>query len=414
MITPPRKTSPPWSSTTKLVVGLTFVAILAGLLIYFRSLLSSLILAFVVSYLIYPLAKYFCRKFRFSWPLSINLIFTLVILVFLGLLTWGGITIVEQMGSLISFLERTIAQLPNTLNQISQMSFSLGPFQFDLKNLDLLAIGNQILNFVQPLVNQAGGMIGTLATGAASTLGWSLFILVISYFVLLESAGSSERLINLELPGYQDDFKRISEELSRIWNAFLRGQIIIILLTIIVFVILLGALGVHYYYVLAILAGLARFVPYIGPWICWTIYFLVPLLQGYTLFGLTPPVYALIVVGSAILIDTILDNVLVPRVLSGVLKLHPAAVLVAAIVGASLLGLVGIVLAAPVLATLNMFAKYMFRKMFDKDPWEGIESSTQENRQTKIWKSFISTFERIKNWYKNRTQKETNDQKEIK
>jgi predicted PurR-regulated permease PerM len=413
MTSSPKKTSPPWSNTTKLVVGLTFVAALAGLLIYFRSLLSSLLLAFVVSYLIYPVAAYFCRKLKFPWALSINLIFALVIIVLLGLLTWGGITIVDQMGSLITFLEKTINQLPDTLNQISQMTFSIGPFQFDLKQLDLSTIGTQILNFVQPLVNQAGSTIGTLASGAVSIIGWAFFVLVVSYFVLLESEGRRESLINLELPAYQEDFKRLSDELSRIWNAFLRGQFVIILLTIIAYTILLGILGVRYYYVLAILAGLARFVPYVGPWITWTIYFLVPLFQGYAPFGLTAPVYALLVVGIAILTDTILDNVLVPRVLSGALRLHPASVLIAAIIGASLLGIVGIVLAAPVLATLSLFVKYMIRKMFDKDPWEGFEQSTgANNRQTRIWVTIVALYKKVIDWIRIRTKRGVREQEE--
>jgi predicted PurR-regulated permease PerM len=57
------------------------------------------------------------------------------------------------------------------------------------------------------------------------------------------------------------------------------------------------------------------------------------------------------------------------------LKVHPAAVLVAAIVALDLLGVLGVVIAAPMLATLQLAARYVVRKLFDLDPWEGLEEN---------------------------------------
>jgi hypothetical protein len=54
------------------------------------------------------------------------------------------------------------------------------------------------------------------------------------------------------------------------------------------------------------------------------------------------------------------------------LKVHPAVVLIAALIGLSLLGLIGVVVAAPVLATVQLFSNYIFRKMLDEDPWQGM------------------------------------------
>jgi hypothetical protein len=48
---------------------------------------------------------------------------------------------------------------------------------------------------------------------------------------------------------------------------------------------------------------------------------------------------------------------------------HPAAVLVAAIIAANLIGIIGLLLAAPVLATLKLLAGYTLRKLLDQDPW---------------------------------------------
>jgi hypothetical protein len=56
------------------------------------------------------------------------------------------------------------------------------------------------------------------------------------------------------------------------------------------------------------------------------------------------------------------------------LRVHPAAVLVAAIISASLLGVLGVVIAAPMLATLQLFGQYTLRKMFDLNPWPLVDA----------------------------------------
>jgi predicted PurR-regulated permease PerM len=51
------------------------------------------------------------------------------------------------------------------------------------------------------------------------------------------------------------------------------------------------------------------------------------------------------------------------------LGVHPAAVLVVAIIAANLIGLIGLILAAPVLASATLIGRYIMRKLLDRDPW---------------------------------------------
>ena len=89
--------------------------------------------------------------------------------------------------------------------------------------------------------------------------------------------------------------------------------------------------------------------------------------------GLVPWQYALVVIIFVVIVDQIFDNLVSPRVLGQTLGVHPAAVLVAAIIAANLLGLIGVVLAAPVLASLMLIGRYTLRKMLDLDPWPETE-----------------------------------------
>lgn len=369
----PKPSSPRWNNTTKLVVALTFVAILAGLLIRFRQIIGPLIIAFVLAYLLYPLASFLHRRVKLSWRLAATLVFLILLLAFLGLLTWGGFAVVEQVQSLITFLQVQIRNLPQLIANLTSKPLEWGPFYFDFATLDLTSLTNQLLGMVQPLLSNTASILGSIATGTFTTIGWALFSMLVGYFILSDSGGERSAFVRLQVPGSNEDIRRIRVELSRIWNAFLRGQIIIFTITVLLYILLLGALGVNFYFGLAFIAGLARFVPYVGPAVAWITYGLVALLQGSTIFGLQPFPYALVVVGVAWLTDVIMDNFVVPRMMGDTLKVHPAAVMVAAIVFASLFGIIGVVLAAPVLATAKLILNYATRKMFDQDPWEGME-----------------------------------------
>jgi predicted PurR-regulated permease PerM len=366
--------SPKWSNTTKLIVGLTILGIFAFLFNKFQSLLAPLLLTFILVYLMYPPSNWFSRVLHLNWRLSVTVVFFILFLSIAGLLTWGGISLIDQGQSLLKFLEDIIINLPATLNTIVNTPITIGPFKFDMYHFNLNPIGSQITSTIQPLFGQIGSLLGTIATGAASFVGWFLFIMIMAYFILAETAGKPERIMYLDIPGYSEDFRRLGILLGRVWNAFLRGQILIIGFVILVYSILFGALGLRYFFGLAIIAGLARFLPYIGPFIAWTTYALVAYFQGNTLFGFSPFGFAVFIVGTAWLTDLIIDNFVATRVMANVLEVHPAAILIAALIGANLIGITGVILAAPVLATVELVFSYVSRKLFDLDPWEGIDT----------------------------------------
>ena len=362
-------TSPSWGTNTKLVVALTIIVIVGALLVKFQFILTPLLIALVLAYLFHPVADFTQRRVRFSWNASVGLIYLIITILLLGLLTLGGVGLVQQIQSLVIVLQDALRTLPQLIENISGHVYQIGPFKLDFSSLDLKDLSTQVLGMVQPLLSRTGSLLAIAAGSAANFLGWTLFVILVSYFVLSESGGLRNRIITVDIPGYAKDLGRLSRELGRVWNAFLRGQIIIFFLTVFVYTIVLSVLGLHYAIGLAFLAGLARFVPYIGPAINWVILVLVAYFQAYKLFELSPFYYSLIILVIALFIDQIFDNIVSPRILSDALKVHPAAVLVAAIIAANLLGILGVVVAAPILATATLLWKYTMRKMLDLDPW---------------------------------------------
>lgn len=391
--------SPPWGTNTKLVVALTIVVILGALLVKFQFVITPLLMAFMLSYLFHPIADFIQRKARFSWAAAVGIIYLVVLIILLGGLTAGGVGLVQQIQSLVATVQRLATDLPHLIERFSHRVYQLGPFSVDFQSLDLEQLSTRALEMIQPFLSQTGTLLSSVAGGAANFLGWTFFVIMVSYFVLAESGGMRNRIFPLTFPGYTHDVERLTRELGRIWNAFLRGQIILFLLAVVVYFIVLATLGVHYAIGLAFVAGLARFVPYVGPAINWALLFLISYFQTYKLFGLAPLHYSLIVLVIALLIDQVFDNLISPRILSDSLRVHPAAVLVAAIVAANLLGLLGVVIAAPIFATVALFWRYIIRKMLDLDPWPPGEEH-QSTSTLRLFASIRSFFRKIASKFK--------------
>jgi predicted PurR-regulated permease PerM len=376
-ISPP--VSPKWGPTMKLIVGLTFVSIVAGLVVYFRGLIGPIILAFVLSYLLHPLAERFSSLTRLSWKSSVNIIYLVLLVLLASSITVAGFAVVQQIQNLILVVDRFFNNLPVIVADLSTRTYIFGPFEFALAQLELSGVTERLLAYFQPLLGRIGSLVSSAASSAAATLGWILFVLIISYFLLADASRVPEQLPYIQMPGYDEDLRRLGIELKRSWNAFLRGQLILITFVLICYTILMTVLGVRYAIAIAILAGLSRFVPYVGTATAWTVTVLVAFFQPFNYFGLDPWQYTLLVIGSAVILDQIFDNLISPRLFGQTLGIHPAAVLIAAILSANLIGLIGLVLAAPAVATFKLVGRYIFRKMLDLDPWPVEDEVAQQN-----------------------------------
>src|SRR4026209_1663032 len=290
--------SPRSSPATQLLVGLVIVGIVAFLLNRFATLITPLLLIFILAYLLHPLTSGISRGLRISWRAAVNLLYLGILIILIGLITLGGVGLVQQVQSLIGVIQDFVTNLPTYVENISTQVYQFGPFKLDMKtiDLDLNTISQQLLSFLQPLLGRTGNIVAALAGGAAEVLGWTFFVLLVSYFVMAESSGLQSDLFKVEVPGYTEDLRRLGNELSRIWNAFLRGQIFIFALALVIYIIVLSLLGVRYALGLALMAGLAKFLPYIGPAITWVVMALVTFFQPDKLFDLQAWVYTTIVV----------------------------------------------------------------------------------------------------------------------
>jgi predicted PurR-regulated permease PerM len=124
---------------------------------------------------------------------------------------------------------------------------------------------------------------------------------------------------------------------------------------------------------LGLLAGILEFIPNIGPVLASIPAILLALFQNESswLGSLVGPFwFALIVLLLYGLIQRVENVYLVPRIIGRSLNLHPLVVLIGAVVGASVAGIFGILLAAPLLATARLILAYIYHKLLDQPPFE--------------------------------------------
>ena len=361
--------SPKWEWPTKIIIGLILLGILVFLIARFHNYLNLMITAFVVSILLQPLAKLLERLLRIKWRLAVLIVYLLVFGLVIFLIARGGVFILEQARSLVDSLQTSLLPI---IEQLSQKPVNIGSFTFTLPKLDTNFLVTMVQERLVPLAGQAPGAVGKTVSVVGGFLFNFFLTFMVSLFITSESEATNGHIFQISIPGYEYDLRRMGRELSNTWNAFIRGEFIVIGTAILIFSTMLGILGLPNFLILGIIAGLGRLVPYVGAWVGWLAFGLTAFFMKTNVFGVQPIVFALIVIGISLFVDSLLDNVLTPKVMGNALEVHPAAILISALVMAQLFGLLGIVLAAPVLASLKLFLRYITRKLMDQDPWEGI------------------------------------------
>ncbi len=364
--------SPRWQNTTKQYIVVTLLVLIGISLFFLRNMIGPLIFALILTYLNHPLVSFLHRKTGLSWKLSVSVIYIAIVLGIIGFLAWGGIALYSQAENMVAFLLESIENFPETLNELLQANENVSPFVAQFNDLSNSALGTQLSEALQGLLRNLGGGLATLAQGAISKLGWLFFILGISFFILLESKGIAVGSVKFPIEGYEFDFLMAKQQFSRIWNSFLRGQVILMVFTIWLYTVVFSILSLRYSLILALLVGLARLIPYVGSTVAFAAYAFVAFFQGSSIFGLDQGTYAAVIVLIAFVIDKVMDGFLTPKVMADTLMIHPALVLIFAIICSRMFGFIGILIAAPVVASLKLILNYILRKLRDQDPWEGM------------------------------------------
>lgn len=370
-------TSPPWSNVIKGVVAATSVVLVAILIWRFRALISPLIFAAILAYLLNPLVAQAMRRLKLQRGTAVLTVYLGFILVALGLLGVVGFVAFSQA-------DRLVTLLPNAANaaygwftgNIASLSVGFGGLRFapfaGVDDRSILTAISQLLGGFNYL--QGGTVAANLLGGSISVLSTLFVVMFVAIYLSRDTPIFGRSMQDIAaIPGYQHDVARLSREFIKIWDAYLRGQVLLALSMFVVVTLALTIMGVNYSLALGGLAGLLEFLPVIGPVVSTLAAIAVAVFQDGNWLGLSPLWYALLVVAVMVILQQVEGAVLVPRFVGGALDLHPVVIIVVVLMGTSLAGILGAVLAAPVAASAKLLGGYGWRKMFDLSPFPDEE-----------------------------------------
>jgi len=363
-------TSPRWGVTTKLVVAFAALIIVGWMFIRFQNLITPLLAAAMLAYVLNPLITALAARLKWRRIAAVSVVYLALLLIVAGLATGLGIYAVGQLASLSGDFQRIVVQLPSRLAELTHSRVEILGYTIDFNQFDFASLYSQVVAAIQPALSRVGQFVGDAVTSTAEFFGWALFVLVISFYIVKDMPSLRPMISRYAAdPGYHHDVEELIDRLARIWNNFLRGQASLGLVIGVVSWIGLTVLGVRYAVALGLLSGLLELVPTIGPLVSGVVAVAVALFQESNWLGLTPLAYAAVVALFFVIVQQIENNFLVPRIIGDTLDLHPVLIMVGAIMGATLGGIIGVLLAAPIMATLKLVGGYAWRKMLDLPPF---------------------------------------------
>ncbi len=366
---PDASISPRWRSSTKRIV-VTILVVLTLLSLYaVRSVLIPVIMSVVVAYILLPVVNLLQTRTRLGRGASVMLVYLAILAILIAIPIGTIPQLVNQGNNLINNTPSYVQELGAILGEPLTMGSITVPLD-ELPLEDVYAVvSDNLITIIQTVAPQSLRLFGATLT----TVGWILVVLLLSFYMVKDHKVLWASIVALAPDVYHADMKRFGIEASSIWNAFLRGQLILGLIIGLATFFLALILGLPNALLLGLLAGVLEFIPNIGPILAAIPAILLALFQYESswLGSLVGPFwFTLIVLVSYGLVQRVENAYLVPRIIGRRLNLHPLVVLIAAIIGASVAGVFGILLAAPLLATAKLILLYIYQKLLDQAPFD--------------------------------------------
>lgn len=370
--------SPVWSDRAKLlVVGMLFVLALIGLFMI-RNVLAIAALAGLIAFLVAPLIR--LGHERLHIPRGVALLISYVV-VFIGTIGFGYFLARSIIASII---ELDPVRLIDEVREWILMEVD--------ENGHLVIAGltvdmSGVLASLESAEGDGSGLVvdveqvleylGTGLAGFRTVMGFITAIItsaIVTALVAMYLNADSPRLHDATIKampeGYERDGLMMMRAQKRVWRGYLYGQLVNSLITGFLVFIVLWIVGLPGAFLMGAIMVVLNMIPTFGPILAAIPGVLSALLSGSTTWpDLENYWFALIVTIIYLVVVQAQANIIAPRVMGTAVRLRPAIVLLGLIVGAQLWGLLGALLAVPIIASVRDVLVYMWRKLIDVDPW---------------------------------------------
>ncbi len=353
-------------------IGLIVVASVLVLWLLEKTQLAwgSFLIAFAIAYIANPLVTWFENKRFFSRSLGVILVLSFILFIFVvGILLLINIiveisTLAEgiSISPLINWVRNLPEKWPQWLGKIlSQNTESVNNLLQNLQNFLQQEWPDTVLPWLQDrmtgFLRGIGGFLGVILQ--------SILIFILVGYILASYPTIVKDLLRIIPPRQQPLAKELTDKLDIVVGGYIRAKVIEALIVGLVTWLSLSIIGVPSALSIGFVAALLNPIPYLGPIIATIPAVLLAIGEGWTIVVITGVVM--------IIIQQLDGNVLGPLLLSQSMQVHPVTVLVALIVGSSLFGFWGILLAIPATA----FFQLLYNDYYLTSKWYRAGEITQ-------------------------------------
>lgn len=354
------------SRTARVLVTVLLFALGLGFLYVARATLIAFLFAIFFAYLMSPLVTHLEKLLR-GRSRAIAVIYALLIVLVVVFFVVVGPKVTREGA-------RLGKALPDLLGQLSsgQIATQLGEQHgWNQKSTQLVqsflaSHGNEITELAQ----RVGLHVADVAKQA-----WLFFVVpLLSIFFLKDGRAFSDFLLSTIQSRPQREFlENVLNDLNQMLAHFIRAQLTLAALTLVMYSAFLGVMGVPYALVLGTIGGLLEFIPVVGPLAAALIIVSVALLMSY-------PHWLVLIIFLGIW-RLVQDYVSSPRIMGESMELHPLAAIFGVMAGGEVAGILGIYLSIPVMASLRIVFR-RWRLYAEKKKFGPLTEYAIENQVT--------------------------------
>jgi predicted PurR-regulated permease PerM len=330
-----------------LLVGIS----VAGLVYLLGPVLTPFVLSAAIAYLFDPVVD---RMETWSLPRTLAVIF--VFLIF-GLLLLGFVLLL--IPAMSEQMHTAMAEAPKIQHWFETYALPWLREKTGLPLASMSDVSEWLVSQVQGQGDWVSGLmkgIGASSLALANGLANALLVPVVTFYLLRDWDRMVAYVRDLVPRPALPTVSQLAGEADEVLGAFVRGQLMVMLALATIYWIGLTLVGVDLALLVAVVAGLASIVPYLGVILGFTLASVAALLQFQSLD-------ALIGVAVVFTVGQILEGmVLTPWLVGDRIGLHPVTVLFAIMAGGQLMGFTGILIALPVASVLAVILRHMHRK----------------------------------------------------
>lgn len=362
-----KKNTDQWSLPFRYVMGIIIFVCVAAFFIYAGEAVTMFVIAGFAAYLISPAVVFLTERTKLSRTVAVNIVYFTALIVLVGI----PATLTPIFFDEIQLVAQDLLELSQELS-----SFLSEPIRMGGMVLHLEQVGEGMAHFQENMLTPLPEEALELLEATSINVLWILIILVSVHLFMSEWPRIRAWLIRLAPESHQDEMTELYNRLRNVWMAYLRGQIVLMVVVGVVFTIAWIVIGIPGALVLGVIAGLFTLVPDVGPTVAAALAVGVALLEGSTWIRLSDdPITNNLIVGAITLVTYLilinLKNFFVrPIIMGRSLHMNEALIFVAILSATILWGILGALLIVPVMASVAVIMEYLRRRVLGLPPFE--------------------------------------------